>query len=250
MTADNPSRWRDDPPGGSRAAHPSRPPVTRPPVTRAPVTRPAVTGQAARMRPARKAAIGAGLAAYSWVAGATVPFSVDALLSVLLPGAVIAAVAYRFPPERIAPPDPMDAIGFSYWAICIAALFEWEAAAVRDNSPPWHPSLTELVNPLIHPHPLKSAAVLIWLLAGWALVGRLSQDEHPDHHDCRLRLPDRRPGRSGGHRPAADHAHSDPRRVAGLCHAPAGRTPVHPARLALARLALLRPVGPADGFAR
>jgi hypothetical protein len=147
MTAAELTRWAEDLPRRSR---PDRP------------------GQ----RPVRKFVIGTGLVAYSWVAGATAPFSMDALLSVLLPGAVLAAIAYRFAPERIEPPGHINAVGFSYWAIGIAALFEWEAAAFRDNSPPWHPSLTELVDPLIGPHPLKSAAVLVWLLAGWGLVRR------------------------------------------------------------------------------
>lgn len=147
MTTDELTRWAEDLPRRSRPDRPVK-------------------------RPARQIMIGTGLVAYSWAAGATAPFSTDALLSVLLPGAVLAAIAYRFPPERIEPPEHIDAVGFSYWAIGIAALFEWEAAAFRDNSPPWHPSLTELVDPLIGPHPLKSAAVLVWLLTGCGLVRR------------------------------------------------------------------------------
>ena len=147
MTAAELTRCADDLPRGPRTGRPSG-------------------------RPVRKIVIGTGLVAYSWAAGATAPFSADALLGVL-PGAVlVAAIACRFAPERIEPPGHINAVGFSYWAIGIAALFEWEAAAFRDNSPPWHPSLTELVDPLIGPHPLKSAAVLVWLLAGWGLVRR------------------------------------------------------------------------------
>src|SRR5712692_10509403 len=120
----------------------------------------------------RKLAIGAGLAAYSWLAAGTAPFSMIALSAVLLPGAVLAAISIWRSPARIPPPDRLDIAGFSYWAICVAALFEWEASAFRDNSLPWHPALTDLVNPLITPHPLKSAAILLWLLSGWALVRR------------------------------------------------------------------------------
>jgi hypothetical protein len=36
----------------------------------------------------------------------------------------------------------------------------------------WHPALINLINPLITPYPPKSAAFLLWLLAGWALVRR------------------------------------------------------------------------------
>ena len=123
-------------------------------------------------RRVRKAAIGSGLVAYSWVAGGTTPLTAKALLSVLLPGAVIAGIAYGRAPERIPPPDSLDMAGFSYWMICLAALFEWEASAFKDGSHWWHPSLTDLINPLIEPHPVKSAAILVWLLAGWALVKR------------------------------------------------------------------------------
>jgi hypothetical protein len=123
-------------------------------------------------RPARNAMIGAALVGYAWLLAGTAPFSTKALLGVLLPGAVLGAIAYGRPPERIPPPDAIDVTGFSYWLICVALLFEWEASAVRDNSPPSHPSLTDLINPLIDPHPIKAAAIVVWLLAGWALVRR------------------------------------------------------------------------------
>jgi len=123
-------------------------------------------------RPPGKALIGAGLIGYAWVAGGTAPFSTKALLSVLLPGAVLGLIAYGRPPARIPPPESIDLGGMSYWLVCIALLFEWEASAFRDNSPPWHPSLTALINPLLAPHPVKSAAFAVWMLAGWALVRR------------------------------------------------------------------------------
>jgi hypothetical protein len=123
-------------------------------------------------RPARNAAIGAGLIGYAWILGGTAPFSLKALLGVLLPGAVVGVIAYSRPPERIPPPETLDVTGFSFWIICLALLFEWEAAAVRDDSPAWHPSLTDVINPLIAPHALKSAAIVVWLLVGWALVKR------------------------------------------------------------------------------
>jgi hypothetical protein len=122
-------------------------------------------------RPARNAVVGAALVAYAWLLAGTAPFSTKALLGVLLPGAVLGAIAYGRPPERIPPPDSVDVTGFSYWLICIALLLEWEASAVRDNSPS-HPSLTDLINPLIDPHPIKTAAIVVWLLSGWALVRR------------------------------------------------------------------------------
>jgi hypothetical protein len=122
--------------------------------------------------PVRTSVVGAGLVAFSWIAAGTVPFSRNALLIVLIPGVVLAAVAYGRPPQRIPPPDRMDVAGFSYWAICIAALFEWEASAFKDSSAWWHPALTTLIDPVLGARPVKAAAILIWLVTGWALVRR------------------------------------------------------------------------------
>ena len=126
-------------------------------------------------RPRRLAVLvllSAGLAVYAWVVAATVPFSRGALIGVILPGAVLGTIALARPPERIPPPDELDMTGMSYWVICLAVFFEWEASAWRDNSWPWHPSFTNLIGPLMEPHLLKSAVILVWLLAGWALVRR------------------------------------------------------------------------------
>jgi hypothetical protein len=122
-------------------------------------------------RPARNAIIGAAVIGYAWLLAGAAPFSTRALVEVLLPGAVLGVIAYGRPPERIPAPESVDTAGLSYWIIAIALLFEWEASAVRDDRP-WHPSLTELINPLIAPHPVKTAAIVVWLLAGWALVRR------------------------------------------------------------------------------
>ncbi len=126
-------------------------------------------------RPVRLALLvllGAGLAVYAWAAAAAAPFSRGALAGVLIPGAVLGAIAWGRPPERIPPPEDLDMAGMSYWMICLAAFFEWEASAWRDNSWPWHPSFTNLIDPVLAPHLIKSAAILVWLLAGWALVRR------------------------------------------------------------------------------
>ena len=118
------------------------------------------------------AVIFAGLAVYAWVVAAAAPFSRGALVGVVIPGAVVGIIAFGRPPERIPPPAELDMVGMSYWMICLAAFFEWEASAWRDNSWPWHPSFTNLVDPLLDPHLVKTAAVLVWMLAGWALVRR------------------------------------------------------------------------------
>jgi hypothetical protein len=112
------------------------------------------------------------LAVYSWFLGGLAPFSLNSLVGVLIPGAVMGVLAYGWPPPRIPAPERLDVAGMSYWIIAVGVLFEWEASAFKDNSLWWHPSLTDLVDPLIGPHPLKSVAVLLWLLTGWGLVRR------------------------------------------------------------------------------
>jgi hypothetical protein len=139
-----------------------------------PVGDPALLSDGPR-RPARLALLvllAAGLAGYAWVAAAAAPFSRGALAAVLVPGAVLGAIAWGRPPKRIPPPDELDMTGMSYWLICLAAFFEWEASAWKDNSWPWHPSFTNLIDPFLAPHLIKSAAILVWLAAGWALVRR------------------------------------------------------------------------------
>ena len=127
---------------------------------------------ARRRNRVRAAVIGIVLVGYAWAAGATEPFSTTALVCVLIPGVVLAAIAYAWPPQRIPPPEKLDTTGMFYWVIAVAALFEWEASAWKDNSLPWHPSLTDLINPLLGPHVVKSAAILLSICVGWALVRR------------------------------------------------------------------------------
>ena len=125
-----------------------------------------------RRKRLRAAVIGVVLAGYAWAAGVAAPLTTTSLVFVLIPGVVLAAIAYAWPPERIPPPDRLDMTGMFWWVIAVAALFEWEASAYKDNSLPWHPSLTDLINPMIGPHVLRSAAILLWIMVGWALVRR------------------------------------------------------------------------------
>jgi hypothetical protein len=147
MATEEAPRWPDRPPGRLRL--------------------PALSA-----RQVRRSLVGAAVLGYSWWAGTTVPFTRNALLIVLVPGAVLGAIAYGRPPQRIPPPDDLDLAGSFYWVIAIAALFEWEASAFRDFTNTWHPPLSDLINPLLDVHPVKAAAILAWLLAGWGLVRR------------------------------------------------------------------------------
>jgi hypothetical protein len=150
MSTEDVPRWPERPPGRQRWARPS----------------------ALRARRVRQVAIAGALVGYSWFAATTVPFTRNALLVVLVPGAVAGFVAYGHPPQRIPPPDRLDLTGSSYWMIAIAALLEWEASAFRDFTNTWHPPLSDLINPLLDLHPVKAAAMIMWLLAGWGLVRR------------------------------------------------------------------------------
>ncbi|MGO9082946.1 MAG: hypothetical protein ACLQDY_28620 [Streptosporangiaceae bacterium] len=129
-------------------------------------------GPRPRWRTARRVAVGAVTVGYAWIAGGTKPLHTAALVSVLIAGAVLGGIACLRPPQRIPPPEQVDITGLSYWLIAIGVLFEWEASSFKDNSVWWHPALTGLINPLITLHPLRSAAIVIWLLAGWGLVRR------------------------------------------------------------------------------
>src|SRR6266571_1705059 len=88
------------------------------------------------------------------------------------PWAVLTAVAVLRPPRRIPPPEGLDVTGASYWAVVAILFFEWEAAAFRDGSQWWHPTLSIATGPLLHHHGVKSAAFAVWLLAGWGLIRR------------------------------------------------------------------------------
>jgi hypothetical protein len=123
-------------------------------------------------QPGRKLLVGGIVVVYAWVASASAPFSTRALVSVLIPGAILGAIAYGRPPERIPPPESIDVGGFSYWIVALALLFEWEASAFRAGAPWWHPTLTDLINPMLTPHPVRSAAFVVWIAAGWGLVKR------------------------------------------------------------------------------
>lgn len=127
---------------------------------------------AARGRLVVKTVAAAALVAYSWFAAGTVPFTRNALLIVLLPGAVVGVIAYGWPVRRIPAPDRIDLTGSFYWVITIAAGFEWEASAFRDFTNTWHPPLSNIVDAGLGVHPVKVVAIMLWLLGGWALVRR------------------------------------------------------------------------------
>ena len=122
--------------------------------------------------PVRTAIVGAGVAGYSWVAGGIASFTTTATITVAVPWVALALIAFRWPPERIPPPERLDITGASYWAIAAMMFFEWEAAGFRDGSQWWHPTLSVVTGPLLDHHAVKSAAFAVWLLTGWGLIRR------------------------------------------------------------------------------
>ncbi len=122
--------------------------------------------------PVRTSIVGAVVAGYSWLAGGIASFTAAATVAVAIPWAVLTAVAVLRPPRRIPPPEGLDVTGASYWAVVAILFFEWEAAAFRDGSQWWHPTLSIATGPLLHHHGVKSAAFAVWLLAGWGLIRR------------------------------------------------------------------------------
>lgn len=122
--------------------------------------------------PVRTAVAGAGVAGYSWVAGGIASFTTAATVAVAVPWVALAVIAFRWPPEKIPPPERLDIAGASYWAVAAMMFFEWEAAGFRDGSQWWHPTLSVVAGPLLDYHAVKSAAFAAWLLAGWGLIRR------------------------------------------------------------------------------
>jgi hypothetical protein len=120
----------------------------------------------------RTAIAGAAVAGYSWLAGGIASFTNAATVAVAIPCVALSVIAWRWPPERIPPPERLDVTGASYWAVATIMFFEWEAAGFRDGSQWWHPTLSIVASPLLEHHPVKSAAFAVWLLAGWGLIRR------------------------------------------------------------------------------
>lgn len=122
--------------------------------------------------PVRTGIVGAGVAGYSWLAGGIASFTTAATVAVAVPWVALAVIAFRWPPERIPPPERLDITGASYWAVAAMMFFEWEAAGFRDGSQWWHPTLSVVTGPLLDYHVVKSTAFAAWLLAGWGLIRR------------------------------------------------------------------------------
>ena len=81
--------------------------------------------------PVRTAVAGAGVAGYSWVAGGIASFTTAATVAVAVPWFALAVIAFRWPPEKIPPPERLDIAGASYWAVAAMMFFEWEAAGLQ-----------------------------------------------------------------------------------------------------------------------
>lgn len=127
--------------------------------------------------PAQRSAV-RGIAAFLtlgvvvWTAGTFHSFTWQAATSVLLAGIVMAVAALSEPRTPPMAPAELRPRGVTYWLICTFAFFEWEVAAAVDGAAGNHPTLSQLLDPVLDTHPGRSAAYLLWLYAGWGLVRR------------------------------------------------------------------------------
>jgi hypothetical protein len=110
--------------------------------------------------------------AYSWLAGGLRSFTVPALVGVLVPVAVLGAVALSGrAPRRPAPPR----LGRSalVWLVPAVAFAALEVANIWIwHSDQAHPSLSVLLDRPLDSHPVRALAFLGWLAAGRELIRR------------------------------------------------------------------------------
>lgn len=112
------------------------------------------------------AALASGLDVRTW----------PAEVAVLVPAAVVTALALARPPSPVSVDEPVRRAAV-VWGVLVGAALLWEAWAFF-HQPAWnvasvtHPSLSSLVEPALDVRPVRFTAWLLWLAAGWRLVRR------------------------------------------------------------------------------
>ncbi|MGO4648180.1 hypothetical protein AB4305_24945 [Nocardia sp. 2YAB30] len=107
---------------------------------------------------------------------ATRPFSWSATALVLVPVAVVSALAWRARPAQTLRTDRLRR-GAVVWSALLVAALVWEVYAFA-RQPDWtrpseqHPTLSTLLGPALEQWPLRFAGWLVWLAVGWWLVSR------------------------------------------------------------------------------
>ncbi|MQA77737.1 MAG: hypothetical protein GEV10_04535 [Streptosporangiales bacterium] len=115
------------------------------------------------------AALASGLTVRTW----------PAEVAVLVPAAVITALALARPPGSVSVAEPVRRAAV-VWGVLVGAGLLWEAWAFF-HQPAWnvasitHPSLSSLLEPALDVRPGRFVAWLLWLAAGWGLTRRSGQ---------------------------------------------------------------------------
>lgn len=108
---------------------------------------------------------------YSWVAGHLTTFSRPAEVATFVPGLLAVVVAARITPRSSCRPD-RSTRGWLAWWLILLALTAIEVVALALGATHSHPTISDLVNPLLSTTPGRAAAFALWLGFGYWLIRR------------------------------------------------------------------------------
>lgn len=117
-------------------------------------------------------AVLAVLIAYGWWATGLRPFTAPALVVTLATGGVVLAVGARTGRRRSGETSPPAAAGLAVWGVLVLALAAWEVAAFVQLPRSAHPTLSSLANLAFETQPVRAAAFVLWIVAGYGMARR------------------------------------------------------------------------------
>jgi hypothetical protein len=116
------------------------------------------------------------LIAYGWWATGLRPFTAPALVVTLATGGVVLAVGARTGRRRSGvaekPSTSAATEGLAVWGILALALAAWEVSAFVQLPRSAHPTLSSLANLAFESHPVRAAAFVLWMVAGYGMARR------------------------------------------------------------------------------
>jgi hypothetical protein len=124
---------------------------------------------------AERCLIAGAIVAYAVVAGAPARVSWPATVAVALAGITVLVIAARSRTRRpVPPPRP---VGAAMWAGVLVSIALWELINLLlqpsfTTGSYAHPTLSVLADPILAGGVGRSAAMAVWLTAGWYLVER------------------------------------------------------------------------------
>ena len=120
----------------------------------------------------RRDLVVAGAAFYAWVAGHFTPFTWPAAVVTFIPGAVGLALSTRLP-RRTTPRRGLSAAGWLAWVVGIAAVIGLETLGFfLGSSTEGHPTISNIVNRVLHGDLSRGIAFFGWLAFGMWLLDR------------------------------------------------------------------------------